>query len=357
MSVIFVESHKQKLESYFKTWKYSFFSLHIERIRHLDTRRFEDEMYCDEANIGAAVILLKKENQQDALQFIKHCLKKDPTNIHAWCNKGMYHLSQRPADIDSAQEAKDKMDELLKEEEPRRAAIVEAAHWLYVMDGSAEQKEKALAMFDSVLRVVDTPVYPQHYAYIKVLTNKAKTVRQEDDATKKILQKLAQQFTIFSQSEKVEDEFAMWSFLADVLLNHYCRTLIHKRKIDLSSVQNLPQPDRLSAMYCAEKLLEIQKESTGITLRSSDCSRIGKIFLNLASNESDVSKRKELLNKAFERASRYESIPANSYEHAPRVCAQIIFHQWAMSYCADKREVAERCYRKMYNSSGRELII
>ena len=355
--MLLIESFKRELETYFTTWEYSFYSLRNERIKHVDFRRFEIDMYCDDANIGAAAILLRNENHQDALQFINHCLEKDPTNIHAWCNKGMYWLSQRPADIDSAQEAKDKMEELLKEEEPRKAAIVEAAFWLYVMDGSAEQKEKALEMFDSVLRVVDTPVYPQHYAYIKVLTSEAKSSRQRDDATKDVLHKLAQQLTIFSQSENEEDEFSMWSFLADVLRNNFCKSLVNQKKIDFSSVSKLPPPDKLSAMFCAKKLLEIQEKSTSITLHSSYCSRIGKVFLNLASNESDVSKREELLNKAFERASRYESIPANSYEHAPRVCAQIIFHQWAMSYCADKREVAERCYRKMYNSSGRELII
>ena len=321
-------------------------------MKHFDTRRFEDDMYCDDANIGAAAILLRKENHQNPLQFIEHCLEKDPNNIHAWCNKGMYHLSQRPADIDSAQEAKDKMEELLKEKKPKKAAIVEAAHWLYVMDGSAEQKEKALEMFDSVLRVVDTPVYPQHYAYIKVLTLKAKTARPGDDTTKKVLKKLAQQLTIFSQSEKVEDEFSMWSFLADVLVNTTCSSLIKKMMVDFSSVQHLSQPDQLSAMYCAEKLLEIQNQSTSITLRSSYCSRIGKIFLNSAVRESDESKRKALLKKALEGASRYESVPASSYEHAPRVCAQIILNQWAMSYCDEKREAAEKYMKKMDNFSG-----
>ena len=312
------------------------------------------KMTCDKANIGAAAILLRNENQQNSLQFINHCLEKNPNNIHTWCNKGMYHLSQRPADIDSAQEAKSKMEE---EEEPKRAAIVEAAYWLYVMDGSAKQKEKALEMFDSVLRVVDSPVYPQHYAYIKVLKSEAKTNRQNKDTTKIVLQKLAQQLTIFSQSTNEKDKFSMWSFPADVLLVKYCRILINRKEVDYSSVQNLTQHDQLSAMYCAEKLLEIQKESTSITLRSSNCSRIGNIFLRMATNEIDELKREELLKKALVGASRYNSVQASSYEHAPRICAQVILHQWAMSFCAEKREAAERCYRKMYNYPTGELII
>ena len=355
--MLIIESLKRELETYFITWEYSFYSLRKERIKHVDFRKFEDDMYCDEANISAAAILLRKENQLNPLQFIDHCLEKDPNNIHAWCNKGMYHLSQRPADIDNAKEAKDKMEELLKKEETKIAAIVEAAYWLYVMDGLAEQKEKAVEMFDSVLRVVDTPVYPQHYAYIKVLTSEARTHRQEEDTIKEVLQKLAQQLTIFSQSTEEKDEFSMWSCLADVLLVRYCRILINRREVDFSLVQNLPQPDQPSAMYCAEKLLEIQKESTGITLRSSYCSRIGKIFLKLATNEIDELKREELLKKALVGASRYKSVQASSYEHAPRICAQVILHQWAMSFCAEKREAAERCYRKMYNYPTGELII
>ena len=356
-TVLLVESLKLELERYFTEWEYSFYSLRKERIKHVDFRRFEGDMYCDEANIGAAAILLKKENQQDALQFIEHCLEKDPTNVHAWCNKGMYHLSQRPADIDSAQKAKDKMEDLLKKEEPEKEVIVETAYWLYVMDGSVDQKKKALDMFDSVLRVVETPVYPQHFAYIKVLKSKATSINCGNDEVRiESLQKLAQQLSIFSTSTDKNDEFAMWSFLIDILLNKKCKNLIRNKKVDFSSIQNLPPLYQLSPMDCVAKLLKVLKECTSMTLRSRFCSRIGKVFLNLAINERDERKRGELLKKALEEASGYESIPAGSYEHSPRICAQIILHQWGMSFCAEKREIAKQCYRKVYNCSGRELI-
>ena len=148
----------------------------------------------------------------------------------------------------------------------------------------------------------------------------------------------------------------MWSCLADVLLVRYCRILINRREVDFSSVQNLPQPDQLSALFCAEKLLKIQEQGR-IPLRSSYCSRIGKIFLRLATNEIDKLKREELLKKALVGASKYKSVQASSYEHAPRICAQVILHQWAMSFCAERRDVAEECYRKMYNYPTGELII
>ena len=60
---------------------------------------------------------------------------------------------------------------------------------------------------------------------------KAKAAKSGDDvATANILQKLAQQLVIFSKSEDENDEFSMWSFLADVLVNHNCKQLINSKK-------------------------------------------------------------------------------------------------------------------------------
>ena len=314
--------------------------------------QFTEDMYCDSANYEAAKILLRNEDHLDPSIFITHCLERDPNNVHAWCIKGMYHLSKQPPEIVCAQEAKEKMESSLMIENSKKEAFVETAYWWYVMDGSPELKEKALELFNSMLGVTGATLYSQRYSYIKVLNSAAKTARRGDDETvKEILFKLFQQLAVISKSEDEKDQFSMWSVLADVMLqfNFQCRSLINSGKVDLCEIQGLPPLGELTPMYCGQKLVALQNNSSSIAFRSSLCARIGKIFLNCAMNEENKIERKRLLNEGLERAKEYQHASESAYEQAPRVCAQLLLNLWAIEYYEENTEYVEREYQQKGN--------
>jgi len=160
---------------YFRNWEFSLFKtpqgFDVMNIRRL----VFEEKYSEQGNYDAATVLLQNGDLDEARNCINFALKIDPNSVHAWCNKGVYYLKSSPPQEHEAREAREKMKELLQQDEARKTAAIVYSCWQYHTIRTAQAKEEALGLFDRLLSNESTePVIKHHYLYMKVLGSHAK---------------------------------------------------------------------------------------------------------------------------------------------------------------------------------------
>ncbi|KAF6021640.1 hypothetical protein EB796_020048 [Bugula neritina] len=125
-------------------------------------------MWVDEANYSAAKVLLLNRNVEDARKFFEFALRKDPTNIQAWCNKGLFHSIKLEQDV--AEEAREEMEKLMGQKKPMQDAAIQYAYWLFEYIRTPECQEEGLQVFEETLaNEAENVNTDHHHLYLKVL--------------------------------------------------------------------------------------------------------------------------------------------------------------------------------------------
>ena len=291
-----------------------------------------------DANIAAASHLVKEEYSKEVMGYINSALQFDPTSIHAWCNKGVYHLLQNEPELKEAQEAKEKMERLLQTDDALMEAKVEYGYWLFEAVRTMEMRQKGLDLLVALFTSGNTKKLVLHYAFMKVLVRKGKNkVDYDNDKSwlRDVLKNMLKQMVTLARSPVYE--MYVWTYLADVQTSKPCEDMLLK---DMGSeLQELAEATRttkiqpLNIEFCIQKMLELEPV---VKVDSNFHARLGKFYMRLATGEhANEEKRIELLEQSLRYGEKYQQdVMVSKTELGPEFCAQALFNLWAVKFNA-----------------------
>lgn len=333
-----------KLLKYFKNWEYSLFNIPSSLIQlvRADSLSLNHELqrWTAPVNMAAASHLIQDEASDEVLSFITCAVEFDPTSIHAWCNKGVYHLLSPEPDMEQAIEAKSKMEDLLLQEDALVEAKVAYGYWLFEKVRATEMRKKGLDLLEEVLSGQTRKTF-LHYAFMKVLVRKAKNkVDYEEDVSwlPEVLKEMLKQMEILARSGDPKYEIEVWIYLADVQQANHCMNMLMENMStevrQLSEATGTRRSQQLNMEFCISKMLELEA-NPAVIADSNFYARLGKFHMRLATGEQSEEKRLQLLEKSIKYGEDYESVEAGSdTELGPAFCAQALFNIWAVKYFA-----------------------
>ncbi|KAF6040166.1 hypothetical protein EB796_001524 [Bugula neritina] len=319
-----------------------------------------EEKYSEHGNYGAATVLLQNGDLDEAWNCIRYALEIDPNSVHAWCNKGVYYLKSSPPQESEAREARERMKELLQQDEAKKTAAIEYAYWRYDIIRTAQAKEEALKLFDRLLSNESTePVIKHHYLYMKVLTSHAKrsiwngNANMTTEVQRSVLKKLFEEALVLLQTNSPDHEVAVWHSLALVLLDKTCLELVRR---DFDEVKFLKQKYKLrtiDSILCVEKISEIFKENPNlIDPRHQVFATIAKVYLEKAQKTDNYTERWKLLEKALKYGEKYLEAEEKSPYFGSQVSSDILLQMWAMKYGEAEPERAWSAYKEIFGNQG-----
>jgi len=317
-----------------------------------------EERYSEHGNYGAATVLLQNGDLADASNCIRYALEGDPNSVHAWCNKGVYYLKSSPPQEHEARLARDKMEELLQQEEARKNAAIEYAYWQYSIVGV--EKEEALKLFDRLLSNESTePVIKHHYFYMKVLTSHAKRSIRKRNANmttefqRSVLKKLFEEALVLLQTNSPEHEVTVWHSLALVLTDKTACKLIRHGFNEESFSIDVHRIGDINSMFSVNKIINIlEQHPTLVGPRGQVFATIAKVYLKQAQETDNYTERWELLEKALEYGERYLEAEDKSPCFGSQVSSDILLQMWAMKYSEAEPGRAWSAYREIFGNQG-----
>jgi len=309
---------------------------------------FDEKMWVDEANYSAAKVLLLNKNVEEARKFFELALRKDPTNIQAWCNKGLFHSIK--LEQAKAEEAREEMEKLMGQKKPMQDAAIQYAYWLFEYNRTPECQEEGLQVFEETLaNEIGNPNTDHHHLYLKVLSRKAKH-SQRFEYLRSILQKFVGELIILFNSPSQHEKLTVWLFLADIQRNYCCVEILRANELagsseflDLANLDSWPD-----MKLCIQKLLERRHEWENLS--TNFYSRIARCYLHLARHENNFRKRWELLGKGLEFGQPDMRSTHSRLEFGTNIAGKIYLNQWAMKYYEEYKPEIMKVYRG--NKSG-----
>jgi len=304
-----------------------------------------EEKYSEHGNYGAATVLLQNRDLDEAWNCIRYALEIDPSSVHAWCNKGVYYLKSSPPQESEAKLARDKMEELLQQDEAKKTAAIEYAYWRYDIIRKAQAKEEALELFDRLLSNESTePVIKHHYFYMKVLTSHAKrsiwngNANMTTEVQRSVLQKIFEEALVLLETP--DHEVAVWHSLSLVLLDKTCLDLVRKGFDEVKFLKQKYKLRTIDSMLSVEKILEIFKENPNLMdPRHQVFATIGKVYLEKAQKTDNYTERWKLLK-------------TTSPCFGSQVSSDILMQMWAMKYSEAEPEKAWNAHREIFGNQG-----
>ncbi|KAF6018753.1 hypothetical protein EB796_022952 [Bugula neritina] len=298
--------------TFIRGWEYSLVSrraclVKAEKLRVLP---FDEKMWVDEANYSAAKVLLLNRNVEEARKFFELALRKDPTNIQAWCNKGLFHSIK--LEQAKAEEAREEMEKLMGQKKPMQDAAIQYAYWLFEYNRTPECQEEGLQVFEETLaNEIGNPNTDHHHLYLKVLSRKAKQ-SQRFEYLRSILQKFVGELIILFNSPSQHEKLTVWLFLADIQRNYCCVEILRANELagsseflDLANLDSWPD-----MKLCIQKL-----------------------------------KRWELLGKGLEFGQPDMRSTHSRLEFGTNIAGKIYLNQWAMKYYEEYKPEIMKVYR------------
>ena len=283
-------------------------------------QRHSNDMYLTDANFAAAILLLRGEIQS-AEKFISFALRRDKTSVHAWLNKGMYSLMCRPPNIQEAVRAEKRVQELERQEEPLKQAMVDHAYWLVDVVRGEKNRELGLQVLHSLLgqekknRKI-APNLSHHYTFAKLLARRAKEPHISRDTTvlRDLLRKFVYQLTILASSKNPLYMIEMWTYLAEVQLKERVRSLLDDEMIKpLLSATRCNQFDIRSCVHQIN-----QYESKSQPRPKNYFKRLATFYNYLAKIGTNTFEKENFRRKAEE-----ASVRANKMRSTSRVTVLI----------------------------------
>ena len=316
------------------------FNIQKERVKYVTTMEFASNMYHSDANCSAVALLLKKENIGFAQQYIDYVLEHNPKNIHAWCNRGVYLLQQRPPGYEEAEKAAEKMRQLMEDNEAMVDAKIETAYWWYSRCRSDKNKSDALKIFEELLLdKTEDHNYSHHYFYLKTLFYELKATTDVENQ-RELLEKMVQQLIILASSKDAQFELEVWTYLA---------TIRHKsvrvKTFEVDGFKQLQQQlgcIRLDLQLCTEKMKDILEKNRELRVYSNVYSQLGTNYLELSFATDEKEKTLNFLEKALQYGEKYLSKSASHYENAPRLCARVLLNIWAIKYYEEHTDEVDK---------------
>ena len=342
-----------ELLKYFKTWEYSLFNIPSPSIAGIRSYSFDVSQklmkWAADANIAAASHLVKEDDSEvkeddseEVLRYINSALQFDPTSIHAWCNKGVYHLLQDEPELKEAQEAKEKMERLLRTDEALEEAKVEYGYWLFEAVRTMEMRQKGLDLLVGLFTSGNTKKLVLHYAFMKVLVRKAKNkVDYDKDKSwlRDVLKNMLKQMVTLAHSDDPVYEMYVWTYLADVQTSKPCEDMLlmnmRSELQELAEATKTLRNQPLNIEFCIQKMLELES-NPNVKTDSNFHARLGKFYMRLATGEhSNEERRIELLEKSVGYGEKYQQDAiVSKTELGPEFCAQALFNLWAVKFNA-----------------------
>ena len=335
-----------ELLRYFKTWEYSLFNIPTPSIAGIRSYGFDVSpelmKWAAEANIAAASHLVKEEDSEEVLRYINSALQFDTTSIHAWCNKGVYHLLQDKPELEEAQEAREKMERLLQTDDALLEAKVEYGYWLFEAVRTLEMRQKGLDLLVGLFTSGNTKKLALHYAFMKVLVRKAKNkVDYDKDKSwlQGVLQNMLKQMVILAHSNDPVYEMDVWTYLADVQTSKPCEDMLlmnmRSELQELAEATKTLRNQPLNIEFCIQKMLELESDPD-VKTDSNFHARLGKFYMRLATGEhSNEERRIGLLEQSVRYGEKYQQeAMVSKTELGPEFCAQALFNLWAVKFNA-----------------------
>lgn len=352
--------------TYFKTWDFSLFDVPKEAIRQLKTHSQVGDVTVDwtgDMNYAAVSRLLKEQEARKVKGFIDAALEKDPKSIHAWCNKGVYHLTHDCAKIDvaAARECKEKMLEYISldyDDDPITRAKVEYGYWMFEGVRTRRARKDGLDILKMTTSGRKLGNVVHHYVFMKVLARKA-TCMEDYDESKDwlhgVLSNLLAQMLLLVKSEKPQYQLEMWTYLAEVQQAPWCEKMMSElMAVDLQKIAvatGSPKDRKLDPEFCIVRMLEVRVQDR-IKVNSNFFARIAKFYLNLATKQKDEKHRITLLESAIEFGGMYQQASASKKELGPEFCAQALIHLWAVKFFYVNRIKIKSEYSKTMMRDG-----
>lgn len=346
---------------YFKTWEYSLFNIPLEAIQTLRTHSSVDDVTVNwpgDANFAAVSRLVKEHDMGTVMKFVDAAMAVDSTSIHAWCNKGVYHLMQPEPEIELAQEAKSKMDEYMDDDAAETEAKVEFGYWMYEGVRTRRSRKDGLEILKMTVSGRNVGNVVHHFVFMKVLARKATNADDYDlakDWLHGVLRNLVGQMMLLVASKVPQYELEVWTYLADVRQCWFCEKML--TEIMVTDLQRLaiatrtPKERTLDIEFCIMRMLEI-KRMDRVKVNSNFYARVGKFYLNLATKQKDKKHRISLLESALEFGEKYQGAAASKNELGPEWCARILIHLWAIRFYYVNRIQVKKEYSTLMMSDG-----
>jgi len=345
---------------YFRNWEFSLFKTPIGfDVMHIKRLVFE-ERYSEHGNYDAATVLLQNGNLHEAWNSVNYALASDPNSVHAWCNKGVFYLKSSPPQEHGARLARDKMEELLQQDEAKKTAIIEYAYWQHNVIRTAQAKEEALKLFDRLLSNESAePVIKHHYFYMKVLTSHAKRSIWKGNANmtrefqRPMLKKLFKEALVLLEANLPDLKITVWHNLALVLLDKTCLEFVREGFDEVKSFKQKYKLHTIDTVLCVENILEIFKENPTLDdPRGQVFATISKVYLEKAQKTENYTERYELLNKALKYGEMYPGAENASPCFGSQVSSDILMQMWAMKYSEAEPGKAWSAYREIFGNQG-----
>lgn len=355
---------------YFKNWRYSLFDVPKEAIRQLKTHNQVNDVTVDwtgDMNFAAVSRLLKEQEARKVKGFIDAALEKDPESIHAWCNKGVYHLTHDCAkiDVEAAKEAKEKMLEYISldhENDPITKAKVEYGYWMFEGVRTRRARKDGLDALKMTVsgRKLGNPVH--HFVFMKVLARKAACMEDYDESKDwlhGVLSNLLAQMLRLVESKIPQYMLEMWTYLAEVQQTPWCEKMIAEvLTVDMQRIAvatGSPRDRKLDPEFCIVRMLEV-RQTDRIKVNSNFFARIAKFYLSLAIKQKDMKHRVTLLESAIEFGEMYQQAAASKKELGPEFCAKALIHLWGVRFYYVNRLKIKAEYTQTMMRDGEFII-
>ncbi|KAF6018750.1 hypothetical protein EB796_022949 [Bugula neritina] len=347
------------LDDYFRNWEFSLFKTPPGfDVMHIRRMVFE-EKYSEHGNYGAATVLLQDGDLEEAWNCVSYALESDPNSVHAWCNKGVYYLKSSPPQENEARLARDKMEELLQQDEAKKTAAIEYAYWQHNVIHTAQAQ--ALGLFDRLLSNESTePVIKHHYLYMKVLTSHAKrsiwngNANMATEVQRSMLKKLFVEALVLLQANSPDYEVTVWHSLALVLIDKTCLELVREGFDEVKFLKQKYKLRTIDSMLCVKKILEFFYQNPTLdNPRRQEYSTIAKVYLKKARETENSTERWRLLKTALEYGEKYLEAGDKSPCFGSQVSSDILMQMWAMKYRRAEPEKARSAYREIFGNQDR----
>ena len=348
---------KAKLRKKVDALLYNLFRETPKDLKLLRMQEINEDAWVMSTNFNFTVKLMRYQQKIDTKIDPKNkditdgSLKSNPTDIHAWINKAMYHIlivsSDVSYDLNQAKEAYEKALKLLGHEGAASEAKIQYAYWLCtMMNDDLNKREEGIEIFREELSTQESDPR-HHYLYMKVLgihlnrlpANVTKSQKTE------IAREFRDQIQYLNCSESPNFKMQMFLYLADVQRHD-------TGKIILGELENLRLPfGRPSIKFCIKQIDQILNGHKSIPLFANFYARIGLCLLKDAW-EGNPNEIEDNLNTALSYAEQYKNYPESRFQMGAITCARIILAQWAVKYFAEKKDKLQLPHQKLRKSTA-----